>query len=823
MSGMPSGEPIVEARSIVKRYGSVQANDGVSLTLSGGEVHALLGENGAGKSTLSKILYGFTRPDSGNILVRGKAVEFRSPRDARAQGIGMVFQNFMLIPALSVTENIALFLADLPLVVRRGAVQARIRRHAERLGLRVNLDAPVRQLSVGDQQKVEILRLLLAEARVFILDEPTKVLAPHEVEELFKVFEALKAEGYAILFITHKLREVIACADRITVMRQGRVTGELVRGAADAQALVGMMFGEKAPSAQTGSAVSSGPAGKVLLELVSAATRAAGSETALRDVNLRIAEGEIVGVAGVSGSGQKELGDLILGLRPLVSGRKVLLGEDASAWPIGRIREAGVAFVPEDCLGMAAVPGMTVRENLVLGTGRRYHRGSSIDWRSLELRMGESFRALDFPLPALDGRIGGLSGGNLQRTVIAREMAHGPKLVVALYPTRGLDVRSAVSVRDLLRRARSSGAGVLLISEDLEELAEMSRPAPGDVRRRTRGRVPARRMGRRGDRAPDDGFTRGDQCRLEASRGTAIFRFFAPLARYAGITAIVLAVFACVLLLAGKNPIKAYVDTFRYTLANAYGFSELLVRMTPLLLTAVAVAIPSRLGLINVGGEGQLYLGAWAATAAALLFPTLPVWVLLPLVAVAGFAGGAVWAAIPGILRARKLVNETIATLLLNYVAPLIVSFFIFGPWRSAESSAYPQSAAFPDAARLPSFFNTRINAGLLIALVVLLGYWILMERTRWGVEMRAIGGNPEAAQRLGIPVAAYVVIALAIGGGLAGLAGHGRSVGYSLPASARHLSGLRVHGLSHRLACRRAAAGNAADGLPVCRSHLRG
>jgi ABC-type uncharacterized transport system permease subunit len=247
---------------------------------------------------------------------------------------------------------------------------------------------------------------------------------------------------------------------------------------------------------------------------------------------------------------------------------------------------------------------------------------------------------------------------------------------------------------------------------------------------------------------------------------------FRSSARYASITIIVLVVFGCVLLLAGKNPIKAYADTIRFTLLNAYGLSELLVRMTPLVLTAVAVAIPSRLGLINVGGEGQLYMGAWAATAGALLFPGLPAWLLLPLVAVLGFAGGAFWAAVPGMLRARKLVNETISTLLPNYVAPLIVSFFIFGPWRSAESSAYPQSPAFPEAARLPSFFNTRINAGLLIAAAALLGYWLLMERTRWGVEMRAIGGNSEAAQRLGISVATYILIALAIGGGIAGLAG---------------------------------------------------
>ena len=249
-------------------------------------------------------------------------------------------------------------------------------------------------------------------------------------------------------------------------------------------------------------------------------------------------------------------------------------------------------------------------------------------------------------------------------------------------------------------------------------------------------------------------------------------------ARYALITVVVLGIFGGILLAAGKDPLKAYSDTFLYALANAYGFSELLVRMTPILLTAVAVAIPSRLGLINVGGEGQLYLGAWLATAGALGLPSLPAWVLLPVVTLLGFTGGALWAAIPGILRARRLVNETIATLLLNYVAPLIVSFFIFGPWRSPESSAYPQSPAFPAAARLPSFFNTRIHAGLLIAIAALAAYWFLMEKTRWGLQMRAIGGNPEAAQRLGIPVATWIVVALAIGGGVAGLAGMGEVSG---------------------------------------------
>src|SRR5712671_5082436 len=242
--------------------------------------------------------------------------------------------------------------------------------------------------------------------------------------------------------------------------------------------------------------------------------------------------------------------------------------------------------------------------------------------------------------------------------------------------------------------------------------------------------------------------------------------------RWALVAAIALGIFAALLTAAGKDPLKAYLDTLVYVFGNAYGFSELVVRMIPLLLTAVAVALPTRVGLINVGGEGQLYMGAWLATAGELALSDQPAVVLLPILTVLGFVGGGIWALIPAILRACRLVNETISTLLLNYVAPLIVSFFIFGPWRSPESASYPQSPAFVDAARLPIFFHSRVNAGFVYALACLVLYWLVMTRTRWGLEMRAIAGNPEAARRLGIPVFRYVVAVMFIAGGVAGLAG---------------------------------------------------
>src|ERR1700733_9510374 len=259
---------------------------------------------------------------------------------------------------------------------------------------------------------------------------------------------------------------------------------------------------------------------------------------------------------------------------------------------------------------------------------------------------------------------------------------------------------------------------------------------------------------------------------MQRSAALCLETTLAAASRFVLVALIAFGAFAALLTVAGMDPLKAYLDTIRYVFGNAYGFSELLVRMIRLLLTAVAAALPARLGLINVGGEGQLYMGAWLATAGALRYPELPAWLLLPLMTALGFAGGALWALLPGVLRAARLVNETISTLLLNYVAPLIVSYFIFGPWRSPESSSYPQSPAFVDAARLPTLFHSRVHIGLIFALVCLALYSLAINRTRFGLEMRAIGGNPAAARRLGIPVLRYMLTVMFIAGGVAGLAG---------------------------------------------------
>ncbi|HLO17782.1 MAG TPA: ABC transporter ATP-binding protein [Anaerolineales bacterium] len=467
--------PRISLRGITKAFTSVLANDHIDLDIYNAEIHALLGENGAGKSTLMKILFGFYRADSGEILLNGKTIPIQSPRDARAARIGMVFQDLNLIPAFSVAENIALFLTDLKAVLNPQEIERRINEISKQYGLQVNPGALISQLSIGEQQKVEILKLLLSDARLLILDEPTRVLAPHEVKALFGILDNLRKDGYAIVLITHKLKEVLECADRITVLRSGCVAGSLLRADATEDKLVKLMF-EKELSGLTIKARSkwdglSAP----VLELCGMETQAEGGGTSLKGIDLQIHPGEIVGVAGVSGNGQKELCDVILGTEMSSKGEKYLFGKNLTNHSVQTMRKSGVSFIPENPLLMASVPFMTVLENMALTDTWRYARrgGFSLDWKAVQADAKETIKRLGFSVN-LHVIAKSLSGGNLQRMVILREMTHDPRLIIASYLTRGLDVQSAMAARQALIQARESGVGVLLISEDFEELFTLS-------------------------------------------------------------------------------------------------------------------------------------------------------------------------------------------------------------------------------------------------------------------------------------------------------------------------------------------------------------
>ena len=465
--------PIIQMQGICKRFPGVLANDCIDLQIQKAEIHALLGENGAGKSTLMKILYGFYKLDEGCIFYNGKETHIKSPADSRKMHIGMVFQALNLIPAMSVLENIALFLKDLPAVYNTSELRNRIRSFSTQYGLEVNPDDVVSHLSIGEQQKVEILKLLLSDAQILILDEPTRVLAPHEVEGLFRVLISLKQNGYAIVLITHKLREVLECADRITVLRAGRVAGTIFHSEATEAGLIQLMFDKQLTSQIVRKDVPT--SNDPVLELVSFSTRGEGSGVRLKNIDLKVFPGEILGVAGVSGNGQKELCDSILGMEKTTSGKKLLNGQDFTHSSTGKIRKFGLGFIPENPLTMATVPFMSVMENMAITRTLDYSRfgGLSMDWTLVREDTRKSLDRFGFTFsyytPAKS-----LSGGNLQRLIIAREMMKDPKLIVASYLTRGLDVQSTLIARQELMQARNEGAGVLLISEDLEELFSLS-------------------------------------------------------------------------------------------------------------------------------------------------------------------------------------------------------------------------------------------------------------------------------------------------------------------------------------------------------------
>ena len=468
-------EPILRVRRLTKIFPGILANDSIDMDIYPGEVHALLGENGAGKSTLVKCMYGFYQRDSGEISINGKLVDIHSPHDAREHQIGMVFQNLSLIPALSVVENIALFLPALSPTPDLKSIAHKI----TDLGVRYHLDvdpwALVKDLSIGQQQKAELLKLLLAESRILILDEPTRVLAPHEIEGFFRILEQLVNDKFAVILITHKLNEVLQCADRITVLRKGRVGGKLSRSEANEEILVKMMF-EKEISAPKIDRRDNRTEYKLpILELRGVSTRGEGAETSLKMIDLEICQSEIVGVAGVSGNGQRELGDVILGTIKCHEGTKHLYGKNVTNYSIRQLRRTGISFVPENPLTMAAIPYMTVLENMAVTNSQRYSRygGLKIDWEAVKVDTENAMRQMKFSFP-LYAPAKSLSGGNLQRMIIVREMSHEPQLIIALYLTRGLDVQSTYAARQALVQARDNGTGVLLISEDLEELFNLS-------------------------------------------------------------------------------------------------------------------------------------------------------------------------------------------------------------------------------------------------------------------------------------------------------------------------------------------------------------
>jgi len=467
----------VELRGITKRFPGVVANDGVHFEAAEGEVHALLGENGAGKSTLSNILTGLYHPDEGQIFLGGKPVAFGSPRDALDAGIGMVHQHFRLVPPFTVAENV--ILGDQSVEGRRFMVNPRrIERNVAELGKRyriaVDPGARIWQLSLGEQQRVEILKALYRQARILILDEPTAVLTPQESESLFETLRVMAAEGRTVIFISHKLHEVKAVADRVTVLRDGKTIETVDTASATPRSLATLMVGRDVSLAER--VERAGEIGEPVLEVSGLWGAGDRGGDALRGIDLCVRAGEIVAIAGVAGNGQRELAETITGMRPATQGEIRAAGRKLRGGDAREAIRAGVAHVPEDRLHTGVAPSLSIASNLVLKSYRGKHVtvGPLLRLRTIREHASELIHRYDVRGggPNLPARR--LSGGNLQKVVLAREFHGDPRVLVVASPTRGLDVAAIETVHRYLREAASTGVGVLLISEDLDEILALA-------------------------------------------------------------------------------------------------------------------------------------------------------------------------------------------------------------------------------------------------------------------------------------------------------------------------------------------------------------
>jgi simple sugar transport system ATP-binding protein len=463
----------LEMRNIVKRFPGVLANDHVNFDVNAGEVHALLGENGAGKSTLMRQLYGLYRPDEGHILINGEPVVFHSPADAIRAGIGMIHQNFVLVSPLTVAENVALGLKSTReprLDLDR--VSKRVDELSKTYGLKIDPAAYLWQLAVGEQQRVEIIKALYRGASLIILDEPTAVLTPQEVDDLFVTFKRMAQEGHALIFISHKLHEVMAISKRVTVLRDGRSvetrSAEGVTRKELAQMMVGREIKPLAPQAFQ--------PGEVKLSIGGLHAMGDRGTEALRGVDLDVRAGEIVGLAGVSGNGQRELAECLAGLRKATQGTVMIAGQDMTQASLRARIESGLAYVPEERMRDGAIREFSVEENLFLRDidNAKFARGIFLRFAEMDTHARHLIGKFSVKTPRLDTPIKNLSGGNIQKLIMARELSRQPRVLIAAQPTRGVDIGASEYIRQRLLEQRENGVAILLISEDLDEILELS-------------------------------------------------------------------------------------------------------------------------------------------------------------------------------------------------------------------------------------------------------------------------------------------------------------------------------------------------------------
>ncbi len=822
--------PLLELREVTKAFGDKVANDRISLVVEAGRVHAVVGENGAGKTTLMTMIAGTARPDSGEIRFDDQPVDIDSPQRAAALGIGMVHQHFKLVGSLTVTANVFL---GRELVkagsLGRAAMEARVAELSARYGLEIDPTAVIDDLSVGERQRVELLKALSHETRLLILDEPTAVLTPAEADDLFVVIRDLVAKGCGVVFISHKLDEVLAIADDVSVIRDGRLIGTLPAAGLTKTDIATMMVGREVLLRLEHTPATPGEVVLRLTELTVADDRGV---VALDHVSLDVRAGEIVGIAGVEGNGQAELARAVSGLHRADGGTVLLRGQDVTRATVRRRRDLGLATIPEDRYGVGTAPRLSVAENIAATHLRPpLARWGWISLRAMHGLAQSLIERFDVRGARTTTPIGSLSGGNMQKVVIAREFESDPDVLLIAQPTRGVDVGAMEFVHNALITARDRGAGILLISADLNEVMSLSDRLLVLYRGRiiseftqdTMSEV-AVGLAMAGTDVDEDAVALAELRHRQVSQAvaapTASEKVAAEVAAVlerarsedpgevagVGVAApvavlpadrvprltpqrllrtvfaegsgplvaigIALLVGAVIIAGLGVNPLAAYRELFVASFATPQGIGGILGQTVPLLLLTAAVIVSFRAGFFNIGGEGQLYVGALAGAWAGFTFQGLPGPALSLLVMLLGVLAAAVWGWIPGALLAAWKVDIVVSTLMMSSIGVLLTAYLVTGPLKdpSTTSLATPRIAR---EARLP-YLNAEysLNVDLLIALAVVAGLALVLSRSTWGLKVRELGELNDFADYTGVSRASMSQQVMAVSGGIAGLAG---------------------------------------------------